>query len=82
MKCMSLKLFSILQFVHLGQSLYYQVHKIQLINAFLLPVPVGEVEAPEVVEGGGSRCAAAKDVHGEGGVVIDRGVTENGKLNP
>ena len=40
--------------------------------------PVGEVEAPEVIEGGGGRRAATEDVHGEGGIVVDRGVTESG----
>ena len=43
--------------------------------------PLGEVEAPEVIEGGGGRRAAAEDVHGEGGIVVDRGVTESGQNN-
>ena len=43
--------------------------------------PVGEVEAPKVIEGGGGRRAATEDVHGEGGIVVDRGVTESGQNN-
>ena len=43
--------------------------------------PVGEVEAPEVIEGGGGRRAATEDVHGEGGIVVDRRVTESGQYN-
>ena len=43
--------------------------------------PVCEVEAPEVIEGGGCRSAATEDVHGEGGIVVDRGVTESGQNN-
>ena len=43
--------------------------------------PVGEVEAPKVIEGGGGRRAATEDVHGEGGIVVDRRVTESGQYN-
>ena len=43
--------------------------------------PVGEVEAPKVIESGGGRRAATEDVHGEGGIVVDRGVTESGQYN-
>ena len=40
------------------------------------PRPVGEVESPEVVEGGGGGGAPAEDVHGEGGVIVAGGVAE------
>ena len=43
--------------------------------------PVGEVEAPKVIEGGGGRRAATEDVHGEGAIVVDRRVTESGQYN-
>lgn len=35
-----------------------------------MPGPGGQVEPPEVVEGGGGRGAAAEDEHGQGPVVI------------